>query len=209
VPWRLQPGGARRKARIVEPIKPGESSWMKWMPGTVTSVWLGSARHQPRLRPTNTAPGSALTNSWGRSLQPGGSGLAEWIAWQLEKAGYTTGLQARDFRPGGNFVLDMLQAAEARRPLAVLSPDFFTALYTQSEWAAAFAEDPTGALLPVRVRPCDIPRLLKPIVYIDLVGLEAGVANEQPLAGLAVCRMGILAVEVGPDNVRLIAWLLG
>src|SRR5919202_6573357 len=112
---------------------------------------------------------------------------AEWIAWQLEEAGYTTVLQAWDFRPGGNFVLDMLQAAEAQRTIAVLSPDYLTALYTQSEWAAAFAEDPTsaqGVLLPVRVRPCDIPRLLKPIVYIDLVGLEADAAKEQLLAGI-------------------------
>src|SRR5919199_432266 len=112
---------------------------------------------------------------------------AEWIAWQLEEAGYTTVLQAWDFRPGGNFVLDMLRAAEAQRTIAVLSPDYLTALYTQSEWAAAFVEDPTsalGVLLPVRVRPCDIPRLLKPIVYIDLVGLEAEAAKEQLLAGL-------------------------
>lgn len=27
---------------------------------------------------------------------------AEWIAWQLEEAGYTTVLQAWDFRPGSN-----------------------------------------------------------------------------------------------------------
>src|SRR6185369_14362418 len=68
---------------------------------------------------------------------------AEWIAWQLEEAGYTTVLQAWDFRPGGNFVLDMLQAAEAQRTIAVLSPDYVTALYPQRELAAAFAQDPT------------------------------------------------------------------
>ena len=36
---------------------------------------------------------------------------AEWIAWQLEAAGYTTVLHDWDFRPGANFVLDMQQAA--------------------------------------------------------------------------------------------------
>jgi TIR domain len=30
---------------------------------------------------------------------------AEWIAWQLEQAGYQTTNQAWDFRPGSNFVL--------------------------------------------------------------------------------------------------------
>ena len=30
---------------------------------------------------------------------------AEWIAWELEEAGYLTIVQAWDFRPGFNFVL--------------------------------------------------------------------------------------------------------
>jgi hypothetical protein len=29
-------------------------------------------------------------------------GWAEWIAWQLEAEGYSTIVQAWDFRPGGN-----------------------------------------------------------------------------------------------------------
>jgi len=32
---------------------------------------------------------------------------AEWIAWQFEEAGYTTVLQAWDFRPGFSFVLEI------------------------------------------------------------------------------------------------------
>ena len=32
---------------------------------------------------------------------------AEWIAWHLEEAHYTTVLQAWDFQPGTNFVLEM------------------------------------------------------------------------------------------------------
>ena len=37
---------------------------------------------------------------------------AEWIAWQLEAAGYTTLLQAWDFRPGSNFVLELALSQE-------------------------------------------------------------------------------------------------
>lgn len=37
---------------------------------------------------------------------------AEWIAWTLEDAGYSVTIQAWDFRPGGNFVLDMQRAAQ-------------------------------------------------------------------------------------------------
>jgi hypothetical protein len=72
---------------------------------------------------------------------------AEWIAWVLEEAGYTVVLQAWDFRPGSNFVLEMQQAAaQAERTIAVFSPDFLASRFTAPEWAAAFARDPTGAL---------------------------------------------------------------
>jgi tetratricopeptide (TPR) repeat protein len=113
---------------------------------------------------------------------------AEWIAWQLEEAGYTTVLQAWDFRPGCNFVLEIQRAAcEAERTIAVLSPAYLSALYPQPEWAAAFAQDPTGqkgTLLPVRVQECGLKGLLAQIVHIDLVGLDEPKAKEALLEGI-------------------------
>jgi hypothetical protein len=100
---------------------------------------------------------------------------AEWIAAQLEDAGYSTVIQAWDFGAGENFILAMqAAAAEATRTVAVLSPDYLSARFTQPEWAAAFVQDPSGAkrqLVPVRVRPVDLTGLWTAIVYIDLVGL--------------------------------------
>jgi tetratricopeptide (TPR) repeat protein len=113
---------------------------------------------------------------------------AEWTAWQLEEEGYTTILQAWDFRPSGNFVLDMQRATrEAERTIAVLSPDFLASSFTQPEWAAAFAQDPTGEkgiLLPVRVRECDIKGLLGQIVYIDLIKLDEAAAKRALFDGV-------------------------
>jgi hypothetical protein len=40
---------------------------------------------------------------------------AEWIAWKLEEAGYSTVIQAWDFRPGSNFVLEMQRAASTAK----------------------------------------------------------------------------------------------
>jgi tetratricopeptide (TPR) repeat protein len=113
---------------------------------------------------------------------------AEWIAWQLEEEGYTTIIQAWDFRPGSNFVLDMQEAAsKAKRTIAVLSPEYLAAEFTQPEWAAAFAQDPTGkkaTLLPVRVRKTKTKGLLRSIVYIDLVELNETAARAALLEGL-------------------------
>src|SRR5262249_44150201 len=113
---------------------------------------------------------------------------AEWIAWQLEEAGYTTVLQAWDFRPGSNVVLGMQRAAtEAERILAVLTPNYLASRFTQPEWAAAFERDPTGErglLVPVRVRECDLQGLLSRTIYIDLIGLDEDVAKDELLDGV-------------------------
>ena len=111
---------------------------------------------------------------------------AEWIAWQLEAAGYTTVIQAWDFRPGSNFVLEMDRASqEAEQTIAVLSPSYLDAAYTHPEWAHAFARDPKGEkslLLPVRVLDCHLKGLLAQVVYIDLVGLDEEDAKNRLLA---------------------------
>jgi len=118
---------------------------------------------------------------------------AEWIAWELEAEGYSTVIQAWDFRPGGNFVLDMQRAAAgAERTIAVLSPDFLTSEFTQPEWAAAFAKDPTGAkktLLPVRIRKCELTGLLPQIVFIDVVDKTEAEAQHVLLSGIETGRV--------------------
>jgi hypothetical protein len=113
---------------------------------------------------------------------------AEWIAWQLEAEGYTTIVQAWDFEPGDNFVLAMDAATnQAKRTIAVLSPDYFSSRYVVSEWATAFSRDPKGLqglLVPVRVRLCDVVGLLGAVIYIDLVGLNETDARSALLVGL-------------------------
>jgi tetratricopeptide (TPR) repeat protein len=113
---------------------------------------------------------------------------AEWIAWTLEEAGYKAKIQAWDFPAGSNFVVEMHgAAARAERTLAVLSPDYLKSLFGTAEWAAAFAQDPTGEkgkLLPVRVREVSPEGLLAAIVPIDLVGLTEPAARQRLLGRL-------------------------
>jgi nucleoside phosphorylase len=111
---------------------------------------------------------------------------AEWIAWQLEEANDTVIIQTWDFRLGKNFVFEMDRAIrESTRTIAVLSPDYLSAFYTHSEWAAAFSKDPMGlqgTLLPIRVRKCKPTGLLALVVYTDLVDCDEGTAIERLLA---------------------------
>lgn len=110
------------------------------------------------------------------------AGIADW----LKGAGYGVVLQSQDFVAGTNFISEMNAALlRTKRVIAVLSPDYFAASFPESEWTAAFARDPIGtgrSLIPVRVRECEIPPLLKPLVYIDLVGMAVDSARDRLLS---------------------------
>ena len=113
---------------------------------------------------------------------------AEWIAWVLEEAEYQVVIQAWDFRPGGNFVLDMHAATGARHTVAVLSASYLAAEYTHPEWAAAFAGDPRGlkrSLIPIRVGECQPEGLLRPVTWVDLVGLAEPEAKARVVTAFA------------------------
>lgn len=101
---------------------------------------------------------------------------AVWVAQVLGEAGYTTKLQERDYRPGQNFVLEMHQALETCSQIILLLSEAYLqqSAFGSAEWAAKFAEDPTGEkrlLIPVMVKACSPTGLLRPIVHRSLVGL--------------------------------------
>jgi hypothetical protein len=131
---------------------------------------------------------------------------AVWIAWQLEEAGYTTIIQEWDFGVGGNFVQEMQKAtSEAKRTIIVLSPDWLSAQYTWPEFSAAFVQDPTGnkrLLVPIRVKPCELPGLLHSIVYIDLVGVDETEAHQRLLDGVRLERKKPSASPPFPSTAR-------
>src|SRR5271165_2885092 len=74
-------------------------------------------------------------------------------------------------------------AAQTDFTIAVLSEAYLKSAYTQPEWAAAFAQDPTGKkrkLIPVRVAACSLAGMLTPILHIDLIGLGEPAAKASP-----------------------------
>jgi TIR domain len=119
---------------------------------------------------------------------------AEWIAWELEQAGYTSVLQAWDFVAGTSFAHAMQQAATATdHTLAVLSRAYLHSRFGEAEWLAAFVNDPLGEgrrLLPVRIEACEPEGLLAVIVYVDLVGLDEAAARARLLEEVAGALRG-------------------
>jgi hypothetical protein len=114
---------------------------------------------------------------------------ATWIAGALEASGYTTIIQAWDFRPGDNFIVAMDRAlTTCRHTIGVLSPDYLASVYTRAEWTAAYRQTLLGkprGFIPVRVAACDPSPLLGVLAYIDLVDIDEGAARRRLLEGVA------------------------
>ncbi|WP_307874125.1 MULTISPECIES: TIR domain-containing protein, partial [unclassified Frankia] len=100
---------------------------------------------------------------------------AEWVAWQLEDAGYRVLIQVWDFVPGSNWQIKMDDGVRrATRTIAILSEAYLESVYGRQEWQAAQAADADGfgrKLLPIRVEDCPRPGLLAAVVSIDLFPL--------------------------------------
>jgi DNA-binding Lrp family transcriptional regulator len=106
---------------------------------------------------------------------------AEWIGWVLEEAGHHVRNRARNFKPTSS----NRAARESGRILAILSPDYLNSPYVTAEWTTALA---SGKLATVGVRGVNVERILSPIVYIDLVGLNEAEARERLVRGVTPGR---------------------
>lgn len=128
-------------------------------------------------------------------------GWAEWIAWELQEAGYTCILQAWHFAPGQSFMERMRRAlVESRHLIAVLSKEYLKSEFAAAELDAALTSDPRGLrakLIPVRVAECELDEILKSRIYIDLVGTNSRQARENLQAGIAAA----VATVTPPDSI--------
>lgn len=113
---------------------------------------------------------------------------AKWVAGTLEEYGYKTIIQAWDFKPGNNFVLEMQKAIlSCKRTILILSKSYLESEYCQAEWASIFNYDPTGEraeLIPIRVADVKPEGLLSSIIYIDLFEQQEDVAIKKLLNGV-------------------------
>lgn len=119
---------------------------------------------------------------------------AEWIAWELEAAGYTTVLQAWHMPPGTSFVHAMDEALHrTSHTLLILSPAYLRSAMTEAEWRPGFVADPSGIqrrLIPIRIEACQPAGLLADRVYVDLVDLDGAAAKAALLEGIAAALRG-------------------
>ncbi|WP_309232055.1 tetratricopeptide repeat protein [Micromonospora tarensis] len=101
---------------------------------------------------------------------------AEWVAWQLEQAGYVVELDLWDWAAGDNSVVRINQALErADRMVALFSEAYFEhQRFTTDEWTAVMSgRDRQGRLVPLRLGDVTLPAVLRPLIAPSLADLSA------------------------------------
>ncbi len=111
---------------------------------------------------------------------------AEWLAWQLQEAGYRVELDVWDWAPGEDFVARMQAALErADRLLAVCTEAYFSSVFASLELRAAFAARAAeeGRIVPVLVERVTLPSLYAALIHVDLTCLDEDEAAARLRAG--------------------------
>jgi tetratricopeptide (TPR) repeat protein len=113
---------------------------------------------------------------------------AQWAASVLETDGFTVELDVWDWAPGTNAVEQMNGALErADRVLALWSPRYFDpSSFAGEELSAAFYanHDLRGRLVPVVIEKVAVGPLYRPLIFIDLSGLDEAAAGRELIARL-------------------------
>ena len=108
---------------------------------------------------------------------------AEWVAWQLEDAGYEVELDAWHWGAGENFVLNMDRALAAGPMVALFSAAYFDPeRWTTEEWTAKLAG--REKLIPLRIEKCAVPPMLGALFAPALFELGEKKAREVLLAAV-------------------------
>lgn len=96
------------------------------------------------------------------------SKAADQIVAALDGAGLRVWLDRREISPGQSFVGAMNQGlADASYLLFLASPTSVASHWVETEWTSALAKRDI-VVVPVKVAPCEMPPLMRSLVYIDM-----------------------------------------
>ena len=109
---------------------------------------------------------------------------AEWLAWQLQQAGYRVELDVWDWAPGEDFVARMAAALQRATGCWRCAPRPTSPRCGGAELRAAFAQSTAaeGWIVPVTVEPVTLQPLYASLIHLDLTGLDGSTAADR-LAG--------------------------
>ncbi|KYG19569.1 hypothetical protein SE92_04255 [Bradyrhizobium sp. AT1] len=106
---------------------------------------------------------------------------ADWIGWTLLQERHDVFVHEWEIGAGEN-IADWMsrRLKDTEKVLGLFSPAYIEAIYSKSEYLAAYWADPVGRdgfLVPIVVEPCaDLPKLVQPLRRLHLYGLPEHMA---------------------------------
>ena len=135
---------------------------------------------------------------------------AEWVRYELKRAGFVVELDTAEWEPGDNFVTRMSEAIEkANIVLALFSSRYFDiGRFTSHEWTAVLAGTASGRGQQTRIIPCwvsdynpdIVPAILRPLIHVSLWGLDEASARQLLLGTMAERPRRLLATAKFPGR---------
>ena len=101
---------------------------------------------------------------------------AQWIGWTITDLGHQAFVHEWEVGAGQS-IPDWMESKvdESDHVIGIFSPDYINAKYSKSERHAAYWHDPIGRdgfFIPVVIRPCELPRMVRPLKRLDLTGCD-------------------------------------
>ncbi|WP_431932429.1 FxSxx-COOH system tetratricopeptide repeat protein [Micromonospora sp. RP3T] len=126
------------------------------------------------------------------SHHPADRRWAEWIAVELERAGYRVWAWSRNLRPGARLSEEIERVMlSSDVTLALLSPAALRSVGLHREWGLARDVDPGGEsarLIPVQVVECPTPARLRDLNGIQLAGEDEKTARQRLLTAIRLVQ---------------------
>ncbi|MFI6131622.1 KGGVGR-motif variant AAA ATPase [Micromonospora sp. NPDC051141] len=126
------------------------------------------------------------------SHHPADQRWAEWIAAELEQAGYRVWASSRNLRPGARLSEEIERVMlSSDVTLALLSPAALRTVGLRREWGLARDVDPGGEsarLIPVQVVECPTPAGLRDLNGIQLAGEDEKTARQRLLTAIRLVQ---------------------
>ncbi len=92
---------------------------------------------------------------------------------ELQKAGFKTCIDSRNFKPGVPTLVNIENAIEnSRNTLLVLTPNWIESNWTKFEGLLLQTGDPSsekGRMIPIMLKACELPKRIGQLTYIDFV----------------------------------------
>lgn len=182
VRYRVPPGEVVNTQRVeLEMLTPDTQRLVSNIMPSVEQIAWNDLRDRLGATPASQSAKKKVLISY-RKTSPERIAFAEAIAHRLGREGFEPWFDEWEVRPGNSLVREIGKGFEnVYAVIPVLSTDYPGETWAREEFETAFSKRVSEGVkvIPVRFEKCEIPQLLRPLVYVDCTEHDPDVFEKQ------------------------------